>query len=216
METITEEKNNTKHSYMVHFRGRIPMVMYENSKNNDSDSEYLVRELTEASSNIEDRINRWVSESLPCKSRVVTNIRFHEGSIEWEGVLHVLTWTSAVGGTIGLVDYLQKITMFAINNTIRSYLPPKLRRESIDTAVMVEDQTPHVEDNNLKLLAKELIAQSNQPPLVQNNPSTLTSAQASQEVSRVYKVLIATTFFNTALVGALVLLLIVFLVTGRL
>ena len=70
MKAITEEKNNTKqsdtkHSYIVHFRGRLPMVMHESLKNIDNDSEYLIRELNEASFKIEDRISRWVSEVAP-------------------------------------------------------------------------------------------------------------------------------------------------------
>jgi len=140
MNTDIDHKQKIELRFNARFTGR--MSLSSISKNTEfhlDEIQHVIEKLnySDVGEDIAHRLrDRLQVEGLEIDAR----IRFYEGSIEWDGVLYVLNWMAAVGGTVGLVDYLRKIIMSVINTTIKRQLPTPLQHEELKTTVFVEEE----------------------------------------------------------------------------
>ncbi|MES9901642.1 MAG: hypothetical protein ABW168_03035 [Sedimenticola sp.] len=211
MDTDIQHKQKIELRFNARFTGR--MSFSSLSKNMDihpEEIEHLIEKLnySDADEEIADRLrDRLQIEGLEIDAR----IRFHEGSIEWDGVLYVLNWMAVVGGTVGLVDYLRKIIMSVINTTIKKRLPKPLRHEEIKTTVFVEEEIIS------PISAPAIYQQPSMPAQNQSQAQYPTAFQAPDEsITRYRRLIIGVTLFNSALIGALILVVILMLTSTRL
>lgn len=95
----------------------------KNKATNEFDNQEDVDFLNERSGFICQQIESSIKKSLPPGVRVSVDISFTPGSIEWVGEIYILDWASRLAGTIGLIDYIIKISQFSINKVMRKHLP---------------------------------------------------------------------------------------------
>jgi len=160
----------------------------------------------------------WFKGRLP-------EIRFFEGSIEWEGIISIFNIMATVSGAIAFGEYVRQICSYAINRAIKNNVPPHLRHAQIETVSFVEEDSfpqnfqpiqsaaPTVQNGNY---LPQIHTQYPYPVFIQQPANNNNTNETENSQSRLTRILIATTFFNTALVGALLLLLVVSITNGKL
>lgn len=105
----------------IQFHGRAFDTQIKNDKFKDEDYE-LISIFNQESDIIADEIIQELKSSLPIGLGISGDIEFHRGSVGWQGVLEILTWTASIGGTIGFVDYLSKLVQAAVNRIMRRHI----------------------------------------------------------------------------------------------
>ncbi len=86
---------------------------------------------SEIETQIKQRLQPYTSEySLKKDIKVITEIKFFSGSIQWTGTIAILNILAAVGGTIGLADYISRGIKYAIQKTVKLVISEEKRHFS--------------------------------------------------------------------------------------
>jgi hypothetical protein len=144
---------NQESSVKIQFHGRAfntKSVNRHEDEQMDRDDSYFISEFNEISDVISDEIIQEVKGSLPIGVGISGEIEFHRGSIGWQGVLEILTWSASVGGTIGLVEYLSKLVKGSIARVMRRHINSRTKYyRSIETKVVIDMPLTTPEPNHI-------------------------------------------------------------------
>ena len=121
----------------IQFHGRAYETKISKIGLEDQDFD-LISIFNETSDIISDEIIQELKGSLPSGLGISGKIEFHRGSIGWQGVLEILTWTASIGGTIGLVDYLSKLVEASVARVMRRHISKHTKYyRNIETHVVI-------------------------------------------------------------------------------
>lgn len=186
---------------------------------NETDFEFSQRGVDELIEHLNhSRIEEEIQERLRDRLRldrleIDARIHFSRGSIEWDGVLYVLNWLAAAGGTIGLAEFLRKMIIAVIDAAIKKRLPKILKHEDFRTTAFIEEEvvSPEFPLAIRRQMALSAPFSSEAPFRSSTNPSEPPAPQYKAPT-----VLLAVSLLNSAFIGALAIILILLLTTSKL
>jgi hypothetical protein len=142
---------------------------YNSGRDEDLEVSYSA-ELNKKADPIARGIEREIRRSLPNGIKVSVIISFKEGSLLWDGIATIANFAATTSGTIGFVEYLNKIVTYAVSKLVTKDLPSIYKQSEINTSVIMSPNDRDTDHGLSNTKNTPLINASNhQAPSAQNN-----------------------------------------------
>lgn len=81
----------------------------------------LIFELNNSAVEIAEAVRIELARVLPPSINVYSQISFFEGSISWSGIITIVDWMDRIGGTIGFLEIVLKVSKFAVEKVLEHW-----------------------------------------------------------------------------------------------
>ncbi|MBK8899889.1 MAG: hypothetical protein IPM53_01775 [Anaerolineaceae bacterium] len=148
-----------KYTFVRRIRSDVPRPGQEQSSNLNSEAPQtlndLIFELNNGAVEIAEAIRVELSRVLPPSVNIYAQISFFEGSISWSGIITVVDWMDRIGGTIGFLEIVLRVSKFAIEKVMQHWFSYQQQRLGLELEEPIQvEVNSHMNTDHTNLNAR--------------------------------------------------------------